>query len=284
MARTWNRYWLMGILIGALALGGGSIVLRPAARLSMAMGGPGVIETDASLAKMELQAQKLRLQRESLAKREAVLRQKLTTLQYGLHASSNPASLQRNIQRSTEMLRSLLMEQKVLERRLLGSLRQMWDARASALALGIPKRKAIGPITLSWPVKPLYGVSAGFADPNYRKRFGFDHRAIDIPAEQRSVVTAAADGVVTDVSDNEYGFNAITIRHDGFVTLYGHTESFLVSEGMEVRAGEPIARSGGMPGTIGAGHLSTGPHVHFELIVDGEHQDPLAYLPKQATE
>jgi murein DD-endopeptidase MepM/ murein hydrolase activator NlpD len=106
------------------------------------------------------------------------------------------------------------------------------------------------------------------------------HRAIDIPAEQSSIVMSSADGVVEDVSDNGMGFNSVTIRHDGFATLYGHVESFLVGAGDTVRKGQAIALSGGRPGTPGAGHLSTGPHLHFEIIKDGVRVDPMEYLPE----
>ncbi|PIR49387.1 hypothetical protein COU79_05105, partial [Candidatus Peregrinibacteria bacterium CG10_big_fil_rev_8_21_14_0_10_54_7] len=50
----------------------------------------------------------------------------------------------------------------------------------------------------------------------------------------------------------------------------------------EVKEGQVIGQSGGRKGTPGAGEISTGPHLHFEIMVGGEHVDPLAHLPFMA--
>jgi murein DD-endopeptidase MepM/ murein hydrolase activator NlpD len=132
---------------------------------------------------------------------------------------------------------------------------------------------------LQWPVEPQLGISAYFDDAGYQERFGIPHKAIDIPEDQGSPVRAAADGIVIKVSDRGMGFNALTIQHGGGLsTLYGHVSEFFVEEGQEVYAGEVVARSGGTPKTPGAGLLTTGPHLHFEALLDGEHVDPLEYL------
>ena len=82
------------------------------------------------------------------------------------------------------------------------------------------------------------------------------------------------------VNDHGLGFNSIVLKHDGgFATLYGHVSKFLVKEGDVIRSGDPIALSGGEPGTPGAGHLTTGPHLHFQLLKNGQPVDPLDYLP-----
>jgi murein DD-endopeptidase MepM/ murein hydrolase activator NlpD len=94
-------------------------------------------------------------------------------------------------------------------------------------------------------------------------------------------VAAAADGVIAKVSDNGMGFSSLVIRHEGgFATLYGHVSGFLVQEGQHVRAGDPVALSGGQPGTKGAGKMTTGSHLHFEVTKSGIHVDPLTYLPE----
>ena len=63
------------------------------------------------------------------------------------------------------------------------------------------------------------------------------------------------------------------------MTVYGHVSSFLVEEGDLVRPDDIIALTGGTPGTKGSGLMTTGAHLHFEIYENGEHQDPLAYLP-----
>lgn len=130
-----------------------------------------------------------------------------------------------------------------------------------------------------WPVMPAKGISAYFHDANYAAVFGMQHNAIDIPTNQGTPIKAPADGFVYKTKDNGYGYSYIILAHSGgFMTLYGHVSSILVSEGDKIAAGEIIGLSGGMPGTQGAGIQTTGPHLHFEIIKDGEYVDPLVFL------
>ena len=62
--------------------------------------------------------------------------------------------------------------------------------------------------------------------------------------------------------------------------MYGHISGFLVEERQKVRAGDAVALSGGRPGTKGAGRLTTGAHLHFEVLKDGTQVNPLQYLPE----
>jgi murein DD-endopeptidase MepM/ murein hydrolase activator NlpD len=133
---------------------------------------------------------------------------------------------------------------------------------------------------LLWPADPGRGITAYYLDPDYRIHFGLVHRAIDFRLPQGSRVSAAAPGIVYKIKDNGMGYSYITIAHPGgLATVYGHILKILVKEGDVVRAGSLIGLSGGMPGTLGAGYMTTGPHLHFEVIDSGEHQNPLDYLP-----
>ena len=60
--------------------------------------------------------------------------------------------------------------------------------------------------------------------------------------------------------------------------MYGHLSELLVSENDFVKAGQIIGMSGGTPGTKGAGYLTTGAHLHFEILRSGRYEDPLNYL------
>ena len=62
------------------------------------------------------------------------------------------------------------------------------------------------------------------------------------------------------------------------MTLYGHVSDIMVMDGQSVKAGDVIGLSGGTPGTKGAGLYTTGPHLHFEILKDGVHVDPLEYM------
>lgn len=133
---------------------------------------------------------------------------------------------------------------------------------------------------LSWPVSPSNGLTAFFRDTEYLKTLGVLHNAIDIRLIQGSRVKAAKDGVVTKVADNGFAYSYIIIAHENkLLTLYGHLSEIIVNEGDIVRTGETIGLSGGIPGTKGAGWLTTGAHLHFEVFKDFKHVDPLEYLP-----
>lgn len=220
----------------------------------------------------------LRLEQNVLTQKTQILRQQLVALERG--GGGMRFSEMRD---ARQRLLTLFHDERALESALLASFREMRDARdhAQGIANGIvsPLRS---PVAFVWPVEPMYGISAGFNDKSYERRFGFEHQAIDIPVEQGSIVYAAADGVVKEVFDRGLGFNSLVIAHnEGVATLYGHVREFLVSEGQSVHAGDPIALSGGMPGTRGAGMLSTGPHLHFEVIDGGVAIDPLPVLPQR---
>jgi len=132
-----------------------------------------------------------------------------------------------------------------------------------------------------WPVAPVLGISAYFQDPSYRSRFGLDHNAVDIPTDQLTPVRATLSGRVIDVQNAGKGYSYLQLAHrDGYSTVYGHIYSFKIKEGDNVRQGEINALSGGAVGTNGAGRMTTGPHLHFEVLKNGKHVNPINLLPK----
>ena len=129
---------------------------------------------------------------------------------------------------------------------------------------------------------PAYGrVSAGFHDLGYFAYFGVPHEGMDIVVGQGSPVFSAADGVVFVVREGgATGYTYVLIGHrDGFATLYGHLSQVSVYPGQDISKGQPIGLSGGMPGTPGAGLMTTAPHLHFEVIQRGVNVDPHSVLP-----
>jgi len=133
---------------------------------------------------------------------------------------------------------------------------------------------------LTWPANPSGGITAYFHDSAYATTFGVAHQAIDFRLRQGSRVAAAAPGIVYKAKDNGYGYSYIMLAHPGgLATVYGHISKIMVKEGQTVRAGDIIGLSGGTPSTLGAGYMTTGAHLHFEVLNAGKHSDPLDYLP-----
>lgn len=132
-----------------------------------------------------------------------------------------------------------------------------------------------------WPVQPSLGISSYFQDKDYLASFGIEHNAIDIPTDQLTPVKAALAGQVIEVHDGGNGYSYLQLAHrDGYSTVYGHLYAFKVEQGEMVKQGEIIALSGGAIGSNGAGRLTTGPHLHFEVLQDGNYIDPESVLSR----
>ena len=121
----------------------------------------------------------------------------------------------------------------------------------------------------AWPVPGYYYVSSGYA-----WRWGRMHNGIDIAGGGISgkPIVAAADGQVITASGSSGGYgNYVMINHgSGYVTLYGHMTYYCVSVGQYVSTGDTI-------GYVGSTGNSTGPHLHYEIRVNGSPNDPLNF-------
>jgi hypothetical protein len=110
------------------------------------------------------------------------------------------------------------------------------------------------------------------ADPFTGERSG--HSGIDLGAPTGTPMLAALPGTVCLVrhATTGYGYHVMLDHGGGFVTLYAHCSKILVFEGQEMTAGDVIAE-------LGSTGRSTGPHLHFEVIINGDKQNPRSYLP-----
>lgn len=126
---------------------------------------------------------------------------------------------------------------------------------------------------LIWPVSSSSRISSYYG---YRVHPIFNtrkfHAGIDIPAPTGSAISAAESGIVIYSGwQGGYG-NVVMISHgDGLVTVYAHNSANLVSVGDYVDAGDTIS-------LCGSTGYSTGPHLHFEVRINGSTADPLSFL------
>lgn len=122
-----------------------------------------------------------------------------------------------------------------------------------------------------WPVNGWLTSKFGYRISPFTNEKEF-HEGIDIAARIGSPVIAPADGVVAFAGkSNGYG-NLLVINHGyGLQTRYGHLSKFLVKKGEEVKRGEKIA-------LVGDTGRSTGPHLHYEVHVEGVPVNPLRYI------
>ncbi|GAB3476095.1 M23 family metallopeptidase [Polaromonas eurypsychrophila] len=113
--------------------------------------------------------------------------------------------------------------------------------------------------SFGWRIDPLNGRSAL-------------HTGLDFPAEPGTSILAAAGGVVvTQEYHAAYG-NMVEVDHgNDLVTRYAHASRVLVKKGDLIRRGQKIAE-------VGTTGRSTGPHLHFEVLVQGVYQDPQKFL------
>lgn len=121
-----------------------------------------------------------------------------------------------------------------------------------------------GLITSGFGDRPYPGVGTGTSN----------HTGLDIGVGEGTDICAVKGGTVLFVRDtggSGYGKHVAISHGGGYVTLYAHCSQILVSEGQHVDAGDVIAK-------VGQTGWATGPHLHIEVIIDGQPQNPLDYL------
>lgn len=214
--------------------------------------------------------QELEALREQLTNQQLLLEDNITAKNVVLEATqADEAKFQSLLQQVRAEQAQINATVTSLERALRAKLEQAGDKTLSELS-------GQG---LIWPV-PSRVITATFHDPRYPFRRYFEHPGIDIRARQGTEIKAAASGYVSRAHDAGMGYSYVSIIHaDGLSTVYGHVSCILVSDDEFVVQGQGIACSGGTPGTPGAGNLTTGPHLHFEVRLNGIPVNPVNYLP-----
>ena len=137
-----------------------------------------------------------------------------------------------------------------------------------------PKNVAVDEAILSaTPIMPTKGyISSGFGVRTHpiSRKTDF-HTGIDIAAPQSQTIVAAYPGEVLEVGQSMIYGNFVILSHNNVKTKYAHCENVNVKVGTKVRQGEKIA-------TVGSTGISTGPHLHFEIILKDTIVNPMTAL------
>jgi hypothetical protein len=168
-------------------------------------------------------------------------------------SAAGPAAVVTELDRLAAKVNDEAQSLKALER---------FMARAGKMLAALPSR---------WPVR-------GSVNSEYGRRLAPSsgapefHSGIDIGAERGTPIKAPANGIVVFTGSNaDYG-NAVIIDHgQELKTLYGHLQKILVVQGQKVERAQVVALSGNTG-------KSSGPHLHYEILVRGQAVNPRAFL------
>lgn len=177
------------------------------------------------------------------------------------------SSLIRELEKDIEEYKKVEEEQEKLENQLKASLRSSLSTSQSAMNPKFVSGK------YSWPTPSCYTITSPYGyriHPVYKtKKF---HSGIDIGAGYGAAIVAVNGGKVTMAGWNGGYGNCIVIDHGGGIaSLYGHLSSISVSAGATVSKGQQI-------GKVGSTGVSTGPHLHFEMLKNGSTTNPMSYF------
>lgn len=227
-----------------------------------------VVREDADLVRQTAEEQRRwEVLREQLARERAEvaeLRSKIEARRRAVvHEETRKRDLLAQVQRERAAYERLVEELEEDSRRLEALLRQLAPARPGQLRTGLRLRAGF-----AWPARGA--ITSGFGLRRH-PLFGIvrPHHGVDIAAPWGTPVRVAAAGNVVYAGwFGGYGKLVVVDHGGGTATLYGHLSSIAVSAGQRVAAGDLVGR-------VGSSGYSTGPHLHFEVRVDGRPVDPL---------
>jgi len=151
------------------------------------------------------------------------------------------------------------------------------DARAidfDELARNLERLQSVRDVLpQQWPVIGVLTSPFGYRISPYGRRVWRFHGGIDLAAPYGTPIWSTNDGIVSFAGwDSGHGLMVEVDHGEGVSSRYCHASRLYVTPGDSVYAGDLLAQ-------VGSTGISTGPHLHYELFIDGERVDPLAYLP-----
>ena len=153
-----------------------------------------------------------------------------------------------------------------IENKVSKTIKEIEEQEAEKNAIADINGIKLATIPVTGTISSRYGVRSRIRRSN--------HTGLDIAATTGTPIKVMANGVVTNASySGAYG-KLVKVDHgNGVETWYAHTSKMYVKKGQEVKAGDIIAE-------VGSTGNSTGPHLHFEIRLNGEHINPQEYIYK----
>lgn len=133
---------------------------------------------------------------------------------------------------------------------------------------GVTDMRPLLSAPMRWPVRGIISSPFGVRTHPITGEPDF-HTGVDFAAPLNTPIGAAWPGVVVETGESQIYGHFVTLDHGGFQTRYCHCNAVAVKVGTRLRQGETLAY-------VGNTGVSTGPHLHFELIIGGKAADPLA--------
>ena len=185
----------------------------------------------------------------------------------GINENINLSIVEKYTSNSEEIKTNDLEVAKVnIENKVSETIKEIEEQEAEKNAIAEINGIKLATIPVTGTISSRYGVRSRIRRSN--------HTGLDIAATTGTPIKVMADGVVTNASySGSYG-KLIKVDHgNGVETWYAHTSKMYVKKGQEVKAGDEIA-------TVGSTGNSTGPHLHLEIRLNGEHINPQKYVYK----
>lgn len=215
--------------------------------------------------KEEIEADKLRLEEllQEIEQSEAELQSNQAEVQRKL---DEVIAYQKKLEEDRRAYNQYLMDKDAAEQRTKGQV-----GISGQVGTVAPGRVSSG--SLLWPTNTGY-ITSNFSPSRVNPVSGIlrPHTGTDIGAAQGAPVWSSQGGTVVLAEYNGGYGNCVIVDHgNGIKTLYGHMSSIMVGQGQSVEAGTQIGR-------VGSTGNSTGPHLHYEVLVDGVAVDPMQFF------
>ena len=221
-------------------------------------------------AREEIAAQKTEI--ETIKNDQETRRQTLSQMQSTLETKrASQSAVISQLESREETVRRQVEEQVAEEARIQSLINQALAAQKTSAQSASASVSGTG--TMQWPCPSTNRLTSRFAT----RQHPIDgvtkmHNGIDIAGGYGADIIAADSGTVLfSGNSSSYGKYIVISHGGGLTTLYAHCSQLLVSAGATVSRGQTIAK-------VGSTGKSTGPHLHFEVSLNGSRQDPLSYV------